>query len=67
MDDFTARMDLRGALGHYIFLQGHEGELDPGSSRLFGELRAYLYDRLSIEEMESPGTLLGRLEHRETR
>ncbi len=62
MDDFTVRLDLRTALGLYIFLEKREVELGLGSSELYASLRAYLYDRLSIEEMEAPATFLAQLE-----
>jgi hypothetical protein len=61
MDDFALRMDLRGALELYLFLEEQEDELDGASEKLFAALRAYLYDHLSIEEMESPRTLLETL------
>jgi hypothetical protein len=62
MDDFNARLGLRGALQLYIFLAAREDELAGGAAELYAALRAYLYDRLSIEEMESPGTLLAALD-----
>jgi hypothetical protein len=62
MDDFTLQMDLRSALRLYLFLEAREDELAPGAAELYAALRAYLYDRLSIEEMESPGTLLAKLD-----
>jgi hypothetical protein len=61
VDDFTARMGLRDALELYLFLESREGELEGAAERLYVSLRAYLYDRLSIEEMESPSALLKRL------
>ncbi len=64
MDDFIARMDIKAALSLYIFLEAREAELANGAAALYASLRAYLYDRLSIEEMESPAALLARLEAR---
>jgi hypothetical protein len=61
MDDFIARMDLRGALELYLFFEEREDGLEGSSAKLFDSLRAYLYERLSIEEMESPRTLLEKL------
>ena len=61
MDDFVARMDLRGALELFLFLEEQEDNLNGFPAKLFADLRAHLYERLSIEEMESPGTLLQTL------
>ncbi len=61
MDDFVARLDLKAALETYLFLEEREGELRASGSRLLASLRAYLYENLSIEDMESPGTLLEKL------
>jgi len=61
VDDFVARFNLKGALELYLFLEAHGDRLGEASSRLLVSLRAYLYDNLSIEEMESPGTLLETL------
>jgi hypothetical protein len=61
MDDFFARMDLKGALELYLFLDEREDELGVASGKLLAALRAYLYDNLSIEEMESPRALLETL------
>jgi hypothetical protein len=61
MDDFMARMDLRDSLALYLFFRQRESELEGASERLFSALRAYLYERLSIEEMERPEALLMRL------
>jgi hypothetical protein len=60
MEDFIARMDLRSALRLYVFLEAREDELELGVAELYSELRSYLYERLSIEEMESPETFLAR-------
>ncbi len=38
--------------GVYLMLKKRESELDSMMSDLADELEAYLYDRLSIEEME---------------
>jgi hypothetical protein len=61
LDDFVARMDLKAALELYLFLEEREGELEGSSANLRASLLSYLYDRLSIEEMESPKDLLKRL------
>ena len=38
--------------GLYLFLKKRESELDDKMSKLCEEIEAYLYDSLSIEEME---------------
>jgi hypothetical protein len=63
-DDFTATIGFRDALGLYIFLRGREEELTEPAAKLYDRLRSYLYERLSIEEMERPEDLLSRLEKR---
>jgi hypothetical protein len=62
VEDFAARLSLREALELYLFLEGREADLPTSAAGLFAELRAYLYDRLSIEEMEAPESLLCRLD-----
>lgn len=62
MEDFTPRLCARAALQLYLFLEAREDQLGGGSAELYAALRAYLYERLSIEEMESPETLLARFE-----
>jgi hypothetical protein len=61
MDDFVARMGLKAALELYVFLEAREDELSGGAAGLYAALRAYLYEGLSIEEMESPKDLISRL------
>lgn len=61
MEDFESSLGLRDALELYLFFQAREPELPPGAVGLYGRLRAYLYERLSIEEMEAPQALLERL------
>jgi hypothetical protein len=39
--------------GIYLFLKSREAELDAGMENLVSEIEGYLYDRLSIEEMEN--------------
>lgn len=64
MDDFIAQLGFRGALQLYLFLLGQEDGLEGGVADLYAALRAYLYDRLSIEDMEFPETLLAKLDER---
>jgi len=62
VDDFIARADLRGALEIYLFLSAREGELDGTTAKLLASLRSYLYERLSIEDMQAPSDCLAKLE-----
>jgi hypothetical protein len=62
MDDFVARLGLRPALELFLFLEDREEELRGGASAIYAALRSYLYERLSIEEMESPAAYLARLD-----
>jgi hypothetical protein len=61
VDDFIARLDLKGALEIYLLLEEREDELGGASAKLLSSLRTYLYDNLSIEDMESPRSLLETL------
>jgi hypothetical protein len=61
MEDFAARLGLKEALELYLFLEADEAALQGAPAHLFAELRAYLYERLSIEDMEKPRALLERL------
>jgi hypothetical protein len=61
MDEFAANMDLGEALQLYLFLEPRMDELPEAVARLHSKLRAFLYDHLSIEEMESPEALLASL------
>jgi hypothetical protein len=58
---FAAEMSFREALDLYIFLRAREEELSAGAERLYEALRSFLYERLSIEEMEKPEELLSRI------
>jgi len=64
MDEFTAHMNLRGALELYIFLSVQEDQLSGVATALYSDLRVFLYDRLSIEDMEFPETFLSKLDTR---
>lgn len=66
MDDFEARLSFKEALQLYLFLQPREGELSGGPDRIQAQLRGFLYDRLSIEEMEDPAALMARLDAQRT-
>ncbi len=59
---FSFDMNFRDALALYIFFRGREEELAGTASALSDRIRDFLYDRLSIEEMERPEELLSRLD-----
>ncbi|HRY56038.1 MAG TPA: hypothetical protein P5133_13230 [Spirochaetia bacterium] len=61
---FSLDLDLRSALGLYLFLEAKEEELTESPASLLASLKAYLYERLSIEEMERPRDLLASLDAR---
>jgi len=65
MDELILHLGLREALQIFLFLSNHDKDLEGGVSVLYSTIRTYLYDGLSIENMESPETLLAKLdEHR---
>ena len=64
MEDFIARLGAGAAIQLYVFLEAREEQLEGGSAEIYASLRAYLYDRLSIEEMESPEKLLAAIDAR---
>ena len=65
MDELIVHLGLSDALQIFLFLSSHEEDLRGGVSVFYTTLRTYLYDGLSIENMESPETLLAKLdEHR---
>jgi len=61
VEDFNLSLDLRSALELFIFLEAREGELAGGPERSLAALRHYLYDRLSIADMEAPAAYLAKL------
>ena len=61
MGDFSLNLGLKDSLELYLFLRRREPELGGASLKLCSALRAFLYDRLSIEEMEDPEAFLMRL------
>jgi hypothetical protein len=64
VDDFSLSLDLRKALALFLLLESRSDEPGAASLPLEGleeELRSYLYNRLSIEEMERPDELYARL------
>lgn len=64
MDDFSLSLDLRRALALFLLLESRSDEAGAASlplEELEEELRSYLYNRLSIEEMEHPDELYASL------
>jgi hypothetical protein len=61
MDGFSLEVDFGSALALYLYLKPREEELSGAPAALLESLRSYLYERLSIEEMERPEELLARL------
>ncbi len=61
MAHFTVDLDIPDALALYIFFCGREEELQGAAAALAERLRTFLYDRLSIEDMERPEDCLARL------
>jgi hypothetical protein len=64
VDDLTLSLDLMRALALFLLLESRPDA--PGNSsepldEVEEELRSYLYNRLSIEEMEHPDELYARL------
>jgi hypothetical protein len=62
VDDFVARLGMRDSIQLYLFLEKREEQLSGGASALYAMLRSYLYERLSIEEMEFPEAFLSKLD-----
>lgn len=54
MSPFAVELDVRAALALYLELGKGEGLRFPEAEKLSLALRAYLYERLTIEEMEEP-------------
>jgi len=59
--DFVLEADLRTALELFLFLKTREQDLSGAPAELFERLRGFLYEHLSIEEMEQPEAFLDRL------
>lgn len=61
MDRCTLDLDFQDALALYIFFHGREEELVGSVAAFADRIRDFLYERLSIEEMEEPEELLAKL------
>jgi hypothetical protein len=69
VDDLTLSLDLKRALALFLLLESRPDEPSETSEPLDEvdeELRSYLYNRLSIEEMEHPDELYARLTKRKS-
>jgi hypothetical protein len=54
-------LDLQAALALFLCLRDRRGEGNPDLEAIEASVRAYLYDRLSIAEMEEPVLLYDKL------
>ncbi|HET7838325.1 MAG TPA: hypothetical protein VFL04_01110 [Rectinemataceae bacterium] len=61
MARFTVDLDVPDALRLYLFVCGREEELQGPTAAFAERLRAFLYEHLSIEDMEHPKDCLARL------
>lgn len=55
--DFTPTLDLRGALALFLLLDRRGSGTNADLDALDRSVRSYLYERLSIAEMEDPEAL----------
>lgn len=60
-DSFSLDLDFKSALELYIYFSTRDEELHGAPAAFVEKLRSYLYERLSIEEMERPAELFARL------
>lgn len=58
--DFNLTLDLKGALALFLLVE-ESGDPNADIASLDRALREYLYERLSIAEMEEPGQLYDRM------
>lgn len=62
MDSVILKLDIIEALALFQFIDSDTKEnVFPEIRRIEGDLRAFLYERLSIEEMENPLLLYSKL------
>lgn len=61
MGDFSLSVDMLGALALFNYLEERGAKASPELDHIEAELRSYLYERLSIDEMEDPQGLYLRL------
>lgn len=59
--DFSLKLDLKGALALFLLVEGQARDANADIDALERALREYLYERLSIAEMEEPGRLYARM------
>ena len=59
--DFSISLDLQGALALFLLVDRRGDRTNPDLDSLDRSLRDYLYERLSIAEMEEPEVLYARM------
>jgi len=62
--DFSLSLDLQGALALFLLVERRPVAANRDLEALEQELRNYLYERLSIAEMEEPDKLYERMRSR---
>jgi hypothetical protein len=61
MQEYSLSLDLTSALALFLVLQEKDASAFSEVQAIDESLRAFLYDQLSIEEMEQPEKLYSRL------
>lgn len=59
--DFSLSLDLQGALALFLLVERRPADSNRDLEALERALRDYLYERLSIAEMEDPDSLYERM------
>jgi hypothetical protein len=62
--DFSLSLDLQGALALFLLVERRPSGANRDLEELEQALRDYLYERLSIAEMEEPDSLYERMRSR---
>ena len=62
--DFSLSLDLQGALALFLLVERRPSGSNRDLEAIEQALRDYLYERLSIAEMEEPDTLYERMRSR---
>jgi len=62
--DFALSLDLQGALALFLLVERRPADANGDLEAIERALRDYLYERLSIAEMEEPGKLYERMRAR---
>ena len=62
--DFSLSLDLQGALALFLIVERRPQDANRDLEAIEEALRDYLYERLSIAEMEEPDSLYERMRSR---